>query len=1060
MPALPPTLYLGRLGLTTALDTVGEDVGNGTVETVGPVALPGERGARQRALKVPLRGAPGAPNSDAVGRRLRRQARALLANVDALREGLEFRWAVDPETGVWLLIAGGSITDQDGAGPTFGDWELELRDAYVAGTPARSRAGRRLTARDRRLVTTPRDYRQLVFSTDLAAVTALPVHVLPPNSYNLRSLADGGAPVASFRPGMGPGTQPSTTQLPVLASQPDGQVVALDQHASRDPLAGDVRVIDRRLLDQTYVFGHSMNIGYGTDDPPMRRWPRLRADLRNHVGADLNYGVNGAPCYRDESGGPVGGFAWLLQTLNPGVRAPTWYPNQTFEVVVNYGLVDLALLGIAGGAGSAAGNFTPALEALRSCLSRARAVCVYPIGPTSDASFNFTSGTWSNVSATNRNSGAGYRTSTSGTVIWTDPAGIMEGQTITVGFVVPSSYGGANGCQVTLTLTGPKTTRTMTFTIDGATMADPAATASACHLVRRFTNLPAANAGEYTVSITVGSGVGVGGCPNYVQVEASEQAGAQLVTAAFQEVFPGGYGYFGIFPHQPNQAAVQLMNQAIAGVIQEFGPRAHHVWVGQPATYLSPTELSQYVSDKVHLSTEGNRRYELAVYETVGQSAEEVYGPDHTPQPFAAADTFRGTRGGCDALENGICRVRAVYGEDYAYTSPKFMLALDAPLAGFASKPGWQELGRILIYDQASSGGAWTVNVQLASAAVLEWTPERTVVRYTLTRSVFDQTTRIDAYVTLQRGWAGPRVELYTASGRPGQAGAHGLAVRWVPNTTSELCLGTSAAVVAAGDPGGSWVATGFPASTWLAFGVAPWQALAPVDASLAPVAATFMQAALTDYRVSDTDAYGGSARNAVAYGAPYGSGSQGYASVRFGVLPAPIRLLEAETYRNTGSGTTGTGSSGSARGGSEVTESQTSDVNATVKLTSAQLDTLGISPGSYQVAARVATANAGANVQAYAKFIGGNSQTSLYSAAPGTTRGWVALGEIQRVAGDTLELHFWRSSGTGNVLVDAFSLVPTKRRVSGAATYDGAADLQQAAFIEATATPVLTGKA
>lgn len=1059
MPELPPTLYLGRLGLTTALDGVGEDVGDGATDAVGPVALPGERGARQRSLKVPLRAGPGAPNPDAIGRRLRRQARAMFANTGLLREGLEFRWAVDPETGVWLLVAGGSITDQDGRGPTFGDWELELRDAYVLGAPSSARNGRRLVSRDRRLVTTPRDVRGVVFSTDLAAANGLPVHVLPPNAYNLRVLADGSAPQPSFRPGMGVGTQPSTAQIPVLASQPDGLVVALDQHASRDPLAGDVRVIDRRGIDQTYVFGHSMNIGYGTDDPPLRRWPRLRADLRNHTGPDLNYGVNGAPCYRDESGGPVGGFAWLLQTLNPGVRAPSWYPNQTFEVVVNYGLVDLALLGIAGGQGSAAGNFTPALEALRACLSRARAVCVYPIGPTSDPSFNFTSGTWNNVAATNRNSGAGYRTCVSGTVVWTSPADIMDGQTISVGFVVPSSYGGANGCQATLTLTGPKVTRSMTFQIDGATMADPAATASACHLVRRFTNLPAAAAGEYTLSITVGSGAGVGGCPNYVQVEASDQAGAQLITAAFQEQFPGGYGYFGIFPHQPNQPAVQLMNQAIGGVVGEFGPRAHHVWVGQPAAYLSPTNLSHYVSDQVHLSVEGNRRYEQAVYESVERSGEEAYGPDQTPVVLAA-DTFRGTRGGCDAVENGICRVRVLYGEDYAYTLPKFMLALDSPLAGFAGKPGWAELGRILVHDQASSGGAWNVNVQLANAAIVEWTPERAVVRYTLTRSVFANTTRVDVYVTLGRGWAGPRVEVYTASGRPGGPTAHGLAVRWVPNVITELFLGTSAGSVAAGDPGTTWAATGLAMSTWLAFGLAPWQSLAPVDASVASVAATFVQAALTDFRVSDTDAYGGSARNAAMWGAPYGSGGQGYASVQFGVLPAPMRLLEAETYRNASSGTTGTASSGSARAGSEVTESQTSDVAATVKLSSAQLDALGVTPGSYQIAARFATANAGANVQAYAKFIGGNSQTPLYSAAPGTARTWLGLGEITRVAGDTLEIHFWRTSGSGNVLVDAFSLVPTKRRVAGAATYDGAADLQQGALYEATATPVLTAKA
>lgn len=1059
MANLPPTLYLGRLGLSTALDTVGEDLGPGA-DVVGLTALLADPNARPRTLKVPLADPPGSPGGGIVGRRLRRQARALLANGPLLAQGLQFTWTVDPETGVWLLVGGGQITDTDGAGPTFGAWVLELRDTYVTGTPADTRLGRRLTSRDRRLATTPRDYRQLVYSTDLAGVTALPVHVLPANAYNLRALPDLSLPaIGSARPLMGVGTEPATNSIVMpVPSQPDGQVIALDLHPSRDPLAGDVRVIDRRNVDQTYVFGHSMNIGYGTDDPPLRRWPRLRADLRNHTGPDINWGVNGAPCYRDESAGNVGGFAWLLQKLNPGnARAPTWYPNQTVEVVCNYGVVDLAMLGIAGGTGPAAGNFTPALEALRSCLSRARAVCVYQVAASSHASWSFT-GTWSNVSATNRNSGTGYRTATSGTATWVDPNGVAEGQTITVGFVVPSSYGGANSANVKLELTGPKTNQTIQFTIDGATMADPASTASACHCVRRFRNLPAAPAGAYQVKVTVTGGVGAGACLNYLQVEASEENGAQLITAAFQESFPGSWGYFGFFPHQPDSAACALMNQQIDALLTEFGDRAHHVWVGQPATYLSPTNTADYVSDGVHLSVEGNRLYERAVYEQTGQSGEEVYGPGQVPRPTDGVDPLRGQRCGGDVLENGACRVRAVYGEDYDYTSPHLVFALDAPVSGWQTKPGWRELGRIVIYDQAVNAGAWNANVQLVNSAVMEWTPERAVVRYTLTRSMFDNLARTDVFVTLCRGWAGPRVECYTGSGRPAASGAYGLAARWVPNFTTELAVGTSVAAVAAGDPGYTWVGAGLAFSTWYAFGVMPWHAIGPVDRSVPSVAVTVLQGALTDYRVSDTDAYGGTARNAMAYGSPYGSAAAGYCSAQFGVLPAPLLVLEAETYRFA-SGTTGTSSTGSARGGVEVTESQTTDNNATLKLTSAQLDTLGVLPGSYQVAARFATANAGANVQAYGKFIGGNSQTSLYSAAPGTTRGWIGLGEITRVAGDSLELHFWRSSGTGNVLVDAFCLTPTKCRQGYNATYDGAADLQQASFYEVAATPVLTAK-
>ncbi|MEJ7784754.1 MAG: hypothetical protein WKF96_08125, partial [Solirubrobacteraceae bacterium] len=71
---------------------------------------------------------------------------------------------------------------------------------------------------------------------------------------------------------------------------------------------------------------------------------------------------------------------------------------------------------------------------------------------------------------------------------------------------------------------------------------------------------------------------------------------------------------------------------------------------------------------------------------------------------------------------------------------------------------------------QAWTGSAWVMDATVAplgavfstwGAAVVEWTPERGVLILTARA---DSGTRAQMFVTLQRGWSGPRVDYYLAS--------------------------------------------------------------------------------------------------------------------------------------------------------------------------------------------------------------------------------------------------------------------------------------------------------
>lgn len=137
---------------------------------------------------------------------------------------------------------------------------------------------------------------------------------------------------------------------------------------------------------------------------------------------------------------------------------------------------------------------------------------------------------------------------------------------------------------------------------------------------------------------------------------------------------------------------------------------------------------------------------------TTGPNAawEEVYGPDH---PLTASDV--------PVLDNSLVRVR------YDATNT------DGFIIDRWTGSAWSEVGKVLI-ERVGTSTAYCDT--LVSASVVEWTPDRAVVRAVMNVAV-DSFSREEIYITLQRGWNGPRFEVYPAQKTGGVAAGAG--VHW-----------------------------------------------------------------------------------------------------------------------------------------------------------------------------------------------------------------------------------------------------------------------------------------
>jgi hypothetical protein len=320
---------------------------------------------------------------------------------------------------------------------------------------------------------------------------------------------------------------------------------------------------------------------------------------------------------------------------------------------------------------------------------------------------------------------------------------------------------------------------------------------------------------------------------------------------------------------------------------------------------------------------------------------EELYGPKY---PLSSGDV--------PVLQNGLCRLR------YLVQSGTPTLVIETVVAG-----AWVEQGRVFCKRDQPAGTTAAFDT-LLSAAVAEWTPERAVLRVRLRRVGTDS--YCDLYITLQRGWLGPRFELYTSWGGSGALGA--MLVYSPADSGTQFFAGGGGGgfttVARASDDAGGWPLT----AALLTADDIPWAVLASSGRPVAQFA--FLRAG--QKLILQTSSLGhGSSRSCLALAAEYGTAGAGYAELRLGYGAEAVADHEAESYRNTGSGTTSSVADAAAYGGNAVEDTQTARTARTTNPTATQL---GLGLGKYQMLARVWAVLAGAT----GSFAADTTMTSL----------------------------------------------------------------------------------
>lgn len=297
--------------------------------------------------------------------------------------------------------------------------------------------------------------------------------------------------------------------------------------------------------------------------------PREGAIVRAETGSTL--------CLDSKS--KYGYCNFLQNTTRSNTSSP--YVGSTGAYCFCYGINDMGLLIPSSDypAGTVQAQVKNALQhAWRTVISRARASAIFECGG-SDESNKWSFGAGMTNSAANFwNSGGGYRSATSttnATATFTIPAD-FPGGTIAVGFIGAFGTAGQSGAGGTWTVGG-------TFSgTGGANIVTsnlmPLASGSRGHYIRRFTGLPASDAGKtmiFTVSAVDASGtVGI----DYAQIEAVTDIPlvvmcniSRLVAASnYVANWSGSYWTNASNLGATGDADVASFNAALASVVAEF----------------------------------------------------------------------------------------------------------------------------------------------------------------------------------------------------------------------------------------------------------------------------------------------------------------------------------------------------------------------------------------------------------------------------------------------------------------------------------------------------------
>jgi hypothetical protein len=427
-----------------------------------------------------------------------------------------------------------------------------------------------------------------------------------------------------------------------------------------------------------------------------------------------------------------------------------------------------------------------------------------------------------------------------------------------------------------------------------------------------------------------------------------------------------------------------------------------------------------------------------------GERWEEIYGPDYPYSWLGPTPESMDT----PVLENGRCRVRY----DATHT-PGWRI--DVWTIG-----GWEEQGKVCIKrrDREESIEE-NYDTELLSASLVEYSETRAVILAVM-KTPANPYSREEVFITLQRGWSGPRFEVYPAPGVFSITEVDAfiiftLATGDTDNSVIKPDASENAIEATAMGTGhtGLWPTEGenllvgaesFTGENFVIVG--RWGRPYGITAAV-------VQAEAFAEVFASTAAYGTAStpvkHNALQIQSRY---ALHYMSAHFGFPEqAPLLALEAESM-TLGAGTSVTADA-AASGGHATFAIRTTDANAHISVPAWPGGPYG-SGTYYLVFARVKTSHhEGATLHIYASaYTTGPTQTTTSSSYV-----WICLGEIN-VNNTALAIHCWAPDGDVTVdRIEAFLL--DDRNTEQGGTFEGGRDRGNASLVDSRTIPTLVAR-
>jgi len=366
---------------------------------------------------------------------------------------------------------------------------------------------------------------------------------------------------------------------------------------------------------------------------------------------------------------------------------------------------------------------------------------------------------------------------------------------------------------------------------------------------------------------------------------------------------------------------------------------------------------------------------------------EQVYGPDF---PLTAAEV--------PALDNGVCRL--------TWNATQKAMVVEFATGGAA----YVEVGR-LMFRNATEALVAPTNISVHS-----WTRERATIRFDVKTAT--QTQRV--YVTLARGWTGPKVDCYITN----TSGTVNGTARWAPfNNGAATVIRAADCDISDDTTGYSWNDT-----AWWTVGAAdePWF-MHHVRSQVLYAGFVPADSGVVIQTIDDTLGYG-STRKAVEVRRSTGVTTTGPAYYGFrmnvGVAHASWEL-EAEAWINSGGTRTlvADANASPGSGNSAVNDTQTAETAATVIFTNAGALS-GLAASTYGLWARVRIQTGTGTLNARGYYGASPIAAAATSTTTGTSFYWLYLGDWTKASSD-LSVRLWGTGGVTACRIDRIALVP-----------------------------------